>query len=594
MAKRAEHTIPGSHFGGSAENSASQQSWKSLNSKEQVLGCYNGYIERLSKGIKDIQSISAKNQKFERIRQRCLGDVRQLLEDSQHQMQQVINETVWDKLVIAFFGETNAGKSTIIETFRVKYNDPSRQAAILNNSGRGVDGLIVGDGRPDFTQIYSKYNLEIDRRPFVLIDVPGIEGKEANYLSEISSALKQAHCIFYVQGHNKKPDAATAKKIKGFLSDWVDVYSIYNVRGSVSDYDEEEERTTLITPKIKERQESIKNVFEAVLAGVYKGNVTCQGYLALMSVADFHESRVKLISDQEKIIHFFGGRENVESFSRFDSISDLVKSKSFDFNNQILEANRQKLHSLSCKIHAGIENTITSQTDNLESLISQLREFKNNVSSIRNDVISIMNSRLYSELNQAFVALKCAANDIIDDAATEKEWKNRITARFNSITDAFEHEIKDIYAGTLSLFKERIEVKRKDLDQILYSNRSVPKTTIRIKVDLTDIIDALVFDIKEDLFKSFYKAFMNPASTLIKVLFSRDNNDGRDKAKSLISSKLESAKASVWSQVDDGAAKIQNHLKQEARTIIKGIEEEIHNIKELESDLACLHNMFEQ
>lgn len=39
----------------------------------------------------------------------------------------------WDKFTIAFFGETNAGKSTIIESLRILFNEESRQALLLKN-----------------------------------------------------------------------------------------------------------------------------------------------------------------------------------------------------------------------------------------------------------------------------------------------------------------------------------------------------------------------------------------------------------------------------------------------------------------------------
>ena len=44
-----------------------------------------------------------------------------------------------------------------------------------------VDGIIVGDGRHDFTKIYKEYEMNISGKPFVLIDVPGIEGNEDDY-----------------------------------------------------------------------------------------------------------------------------------------------------------------------------------------------------------------------------------------------------------------------------------------------------------------------------------------------------------------------------------------------------------------------------
>src|SRR5690606_12643807 len=39
----------------------------------------------------------------------------------------------WDKFTIAFFGETNAGKSTIIESLRIMFNEEARQNAIVQN-----------------------------------------------------------------------------------------------------------------------------------------------------------------------------------------------------------------------------------------------------------------------------------------------------------------------------------------------------------------------------------------------------------------------------------------------------------------------------
>ena len=567
-------------------------SWDNLHSKEEVSLCYQGYINRLLDGIKRIESISAKNSKFERIRLDSLGNIKQLLEDSRNQMEQVINETIWDRLVIAFFGETNAGKSTIIEAFRVKFNDPSRIAAIQQNGGKGVDGLIVGDGRQDFTQIYEKYNLEIDGCPFVLIDVPGIEGKEANYLDEILSALKQAHCVFYVQGHNKKPDSATAEKIKGFLSEWVDVYSIYNVRGGVSNYDEVEERYSLITPSVEKTQESIKEVFNNVLPIVYKGNVTLQGYLALMSVASFHASRTDLLSAQAKILDFFGSRAEVESFSRFCFITDLVKSQAKDFSRHILEANKQKLQSLFNRIRKGIDDTFIIQTGKLDKLLPQLDSFKKTVSSAKNKSVFLLNSKLNSELKQVLAALKEAADDIIDTGESEEEWFSRISDMFSLIIWSFEDTVKEVFTKSCSNFKHKVEEKRKDLDRIIYHTIRIPSISIEVGIDLSDVINALKFSIKDDLIKGFFKAFFSPISSLIKVF--TETVDGRDKAKRLIAAKLVDAEYSIRNQIDDKASIIKDYLKKEAESIENSIDAEIKNIADLKRDLKNLQNMFKE
>ena len=41
----------------------------------------------------------------------------------------------WDKFTIAFFGETNAGKSTIIDSLRIIFEETERQKLIEQNSG---------------------------------------------------------------------------------------------------------------------------------------------------------------------------------------------------------------------------------------------------------------------------------------------------------------------------------------------------------------------------------------------------------------------------------------------------------------------------
>ncbi len=40
----------------------------------------------------------------------------------------------WEKFTIAFFGETNAGKSTIIESLRILFNEDSRQKLLQQNA----------------------------------------------------------------------------------------------------------------------------------------------------------------------------------------------------------------------------------------------------------------------------------------------------------------------------------------------------------------------------------------------------------------------------------------------------------------------------
>lgn len=64
-----------------------------------------------------------------------LSEIKKTLEllnaDFKKEIDKLENATEWDKFCIAFFGETNAGKSTIIETLRIIYDEETRRAEAL-------------------------------------------------------------------------------------------------------------------------------------------------------------------------------------------------------------------------------------------------------------------------------------------------------------------------------------------------------------------------------------------------------------------------------------------------------------------------------
>lgn len=47
----------------------------------------------------------------------------------------------WDKFCISFFGETNAGKSTIIESLRIIYNEETRLEKIISGKNQAAEKI---------------------------------------------------------------------------------------------------------------------------------------------------------------------------------------------------------------------------------------------------------------------------------------------------------------------------------------------------------------------------------------------------------------------------------------------------------------------
>jgi len=66
-----------------------------------------------------------------------LERLRSMQADFDDELRMLEEHAEWDKFTIAFFGETNAGKSTIIESLRILFKEESRQR-LLEQNGRDV------------------------------------------------------------------------------------------------------------------------------------------------------------------------------------------------------------------------------------------------------------------------------------------------------------------------------------------------------------------------------------------------------------------------------------------------------------------------
>ena len=411
-----------------------------------------------------IDAIKTDNTKQTSIKRSLLAFLETYIKDSMNKLGEIKTGARWDKLVIAFFGETNAGKSTIIETFRILFDE------LRNGSNRsseeGNDGLIVGDGRSDFTKVYEEYNLKINGKEFILIDVPGIEGREEDFRDEIKRALNQAHCVFYVQGHNKKPDIKTAGKIKNYLSDWVNVYSIFNVRGGASNYDESDERETLETEAVRKNEQLIQDTFRGILGNIYKGNLTLQALLAMCARGRFSSTREDLLRTQKKLLGYFGSGEEVLRFSRFDRIMQLVDEKSEHYTDEIVEANKQKLIAQYRKVYQGLVDMMAQQQRDIDRLKERLIRFDVDMNMSFEETIRAIRNRLAYVHTKVFDDLKREVCDVLDDNYNKEDSEKEIQQRAERLFEAYTMESKIIVEYEFSRLEEKIRERRRELDNI--------------------------------------------------------------------------------------------------------------------------------
>nr|WP_240447385.1 GTPase [Helicobacter pylori] len=232
----------------------------------------------VEKSIKDLQSIfentDDKDEKLQQFNQEALKVFQQLERKSLKELESLKHNEEWENFTIAFYGETGAGRSTLIECLRMffkeqnktdqqerfkqldsnyqkNYQDDERlieqydteisdiqktfeKQTILNELYSLQDGAIIGDGRSDFTLKTQSYSFQYNHQTFVLLDVPGIEGSEKKVIDQISRATQKAHAIFYVTktpnppqkgGENKE---GTIEKIQKQLGSQTEVWTIFN------------------------------------------------------------------------------------------------------------------------------------------------------------------------------------------------------------------------------------------------------------------------------------------------------------------------------------------------------------------------------
>lgn len=126
-------------------------------------------------------------ERLEKIHHRFDGELKLLEEHAE-----------WEKFTIAFFGETNAGKSTIIESLRILFNEESRKELLQQNlhdldQCEQVLNSHVNKVRESLNTIYAEYADEIAEIKKVTTMLGGI-------LREESAARIKRKLWFYAFG----------------------------------------------------------------------------------------------------------------------------------------------------------------------------------------------------------------------------------------------------------------------------------------------------------------------------------------------------------------------------------------------------------
>ena len=413
-------------------------------------------------------------------------------------------------LNISFFGETNAGKSLILETLKMLFGGEVKDLDTIN---------LIGEGLRDTTQSIIRYNFAFNNNNIIIRDTPGIEGNEKKYTDIINESLSQSHVIFYVLRGSKIPDRNTLERIKKYMKSDTEVYLIHNIsflgRTKVNEdkskrYLEFEERiSNELQNQKKNLHIKLDQLFTRIFRNQYKGMHYIFGFMAFAgAVYSFN----KETNDGVLISPSIKKKISKLLYEVDNQYNSLIKySNIYQISNtlgKISNLSEEKIvHSLQLKLRNAVSD-LYSEVKKKERLSIGYKQSLDDLS----DKLSKL-EKLFSDIpNQIRNSIKKAVRNVCTryQDVLEKNIK-RFDGYFNkndfynfieSIKDDLENDLtreinKVINALTNKLKKNILDLKEKLADDMKFNHKY---RNIEIDFDFKEILDSF-----EEIFSSVLK-----------------------------------------------------------------------------------------
>ncbi|GAA7765712.1 hypothetical protein JP0170_10120 [Helicobacter pylori] len=381
----------------------------------------------VEKSIKDLQKIfentDGADERLRKFNQKALEEFKNLESESLKELESLKNNGEWEKFTIAFYGETGAGKSTLIECLRLFFKEPGkmyqqerfkRLYANMKNSNyvknyRGSeraelkelqDGAIIGDGRSDFTLKTESYTLKHNNQSFVLLDVPGIEGDEKKVKQQISNATRKAHAIFYVTKTPAPPQKGeegkegTIEKIQKQLDSQTEVYTLFNKPIN----NPRALKDGLIDENEKESLKILNEKMKAILGKHYEGHQIVSAQAAFYGLSSALLPETDFYKNKQKFLEIFKEEELLLK-SQFKQLGKFIAGTLLENSRKkIIESNCNKALKVIEKLQKTIVITIDREIDpTIKEIRDKLPETYSNLDRSRDKFVSNLNNSVSKE-----------------------------------------------------------------------------------------------------------------------------------------------------------------------------------------------------
>lgn len=169
-----------------------------MNTSEDFNRLYADVGRNIEQTLADIAELHVENEDAKKQLNAMTAQL-QILQNTFNQKLSYLQEHAeWDKFTLAFFGETNAGKSTIIESLRIVFDETSRRQLLQNNQNdlqKAEQELRehLTQLRDDFGRIYSDVVDKISAISFSAIRLQQIITNESALRLKMEEEANKAH-----------------------------------------------------------------------------------------------------------------------------------------------------------------------------------------------------------------------------------------------------------------------------------------------------------------------------------------------------------------------------------------------------------------
>lgn len=344
---------------------------------------------------------------------------------------------------------------------------------------KAVDGEIIGTGRSDYTQDVTGYSLYKDGKQFVLYDVPGIEGNESAYEEIIRKAINKAHVVFYVNSDTKKVEPKTAEKIKKYLRNDTDVYSVINVhlppkakRVAEIDGTYQEELNKAYKKDEKSIKPQTEETLKKVLGKNFQSGILINGLQAFSASAfdrgiefstiiqDTEDKNLR--SNQKKFFtEYSDDVDSMQKESNIDSITKIIDDHAGNFQEFIIESNKKKLIA---RLNDSYEKISNLKNDSIKiggKFIDAYKEIKQSVSRAESNFTSFMKRGYIENAVQNVINSELGKMyDLIDrheGKLKEGDYQHFFDSRKEKMQNAIQNNLKEGYEEAEKEFASAIE-----------------------------------------------------------------------------------------------------------------------------------------